>query len=321
MYGYIYKRQNKINKKIYIGKHKYHLPQLDESYRGSGKLLLRSIAKYGEENFTYELVDTADSIEELNALEKHYIEAFNCVHPNGYNISSGGDGGDTFTLLPEEDKAERVQRMRSSQSKTTIVHKGSEMKRIKVEHLEEFLNNGYEKGVSDERKEQNRQSRLKFLADHPEWVPKNTFEKGHIPWNVGVPMREESREKLVKCNTGKKQSPETVAKRNATHAQMRAEGWDPFRNVDKNIKYMHITDGVNEKRVPVGSLIPDEWQKGRKPHKTNNRIYSAWNKGISNTKLKDTVWVCSESSRKQVSKEELEYWMSQGWRKGMTFKQ
>ena len=194
---------------------------------------------------------------------------FDCVCPNGYNISSGGDGGDTFTQLPEEDKAELVQRMRASRGKTTVVHKGSEMRTIRIEQVDEFLSAGYERGVSEERKEQNRQSRLKFLADHPEWTPKGTFEKGHMPWNVGIPMREASREKLVKCNTGKKQSLETIAKRNATHARMRAEGWNPFKNVkepgNKGQKgvYMWVTDGAHNIRMKTSEEIPQGFHKGR----------------------------------------------------------
>ena len=275
MYGYIYKRQNKINNKIYIGKHKYHLPQLDESYRGSGKLLLRSIAKYGEENFTYELVSIADSIEELNALEKYYIEAFDCIHPNGYNISAGGDGGDTFSNLSEEDKRERIDRQLKTRGKTTIVHKGEEDKYIKTEELENYLSLGYKQGVTDARKEQNRQSRLKFLEEHPEWEPSNKFEKGRTPWNFGVPMREESKEKLRTCNTGKKQSAETIAKRNATLAKMRAEGWDPFKNVNatenKSQKgvYMWVTNGVDNIYMKTSEEIPDGYYKGRTRNNMN----------------------------------------------------
>lgn len=213
MYGYIYKRENLINHKIYIGKHKYSLPQLDESYRGSGKLLLRSLNKYGEENFTYELLEIADSLETLNALEQYYIKIFDCVFPNGYNISKGGDGGDTFTNLSEEEKNKRNEKIRNNRRKTIAIHKDTEQKFVEPEELERYLNEGYELGVTLENREKNRQGKLKFFAEHPEKrTNKSTFKKGHTPWNVGVPIREESRQKLIAYNTGKKQSPETVAK-------------------------------------------------------------------------------------------------------------
>ena len=114
MYGYIYKRQNKINSKVYIGKHKYDKPELDESYRGSGKYFLNALQKYGEENFTYELIDTADSSDELNMLEKLYIVKFNCMTPYGYNLTHGGDGGDCVTSMHPDDYDMRSKKISES---------------------------------------------------------------------------------------------------------------------------------------------------------------------------------------------------------------
>lgn len=45
MYGYIYITTNLVNGKKYIGRHKSEV--FDESYKGSGLLLSRSIDKYG----------------------------------------------------------------------------------------------------------------------------------------------------------------------------------------------------------------------------------------------------------------------------------
>lgn len=92
MYGYIYKITNLLNNKIYIGKHKYSQYKLDENYITSGIIIKQSIKKNGIENFKIELVDKADSLEELNAKEIFYIKQFNSMHPVGYNITSGGDG-------------------------------------------------------------------------------------------------------------------------------------------------------------------------------------------------------------------------------------
>lgn len=51
MYGYIYKTTNLINNKIYIGQHKVKEEKIDNSYYGSGKLIIQAIKKYGKENF------------------------------------------------------------------------------------------------------------------------------------------------------------------------------------------------------------------------------------------------------------------------------
>lgn len=92
MYGYIYKTTNKINNKIYIGQKKSDV-FLAEKYLGSGVRLKSAIKYYGKENFSVELVDTADSLEKLNEKEIYYISYYSSTNPEiGYNISFGGGG-------------------------------------------------------------------------------------------------------------------------------------------------------------------------------------------------------------------------------------
>ena len=47
MYGYIYETTCKPTGKKYIGLHKTDKDILDESYLGSGKIILKAINKYG----------------------------------------------------------------------------------------------------------------------------------------------------------------------------------------------------------------------------------------------------------------------------------
>ena len=69
MYGYIYRTNNLINGKMYIGK-KVSTKFLAEKYLGSGKLLKKAVNKYGKENFKVELLAEAKNKDELIALEK-----------------------------------------------------------------------------------------------------------------------------------------------------------------------------------------------------------------------------------------------------------
>lgn len=92
MYGYIYKTTNTVNGKIYIGQRKSSI-FLAEDYLGSGVRLHSAIKHYGQDKFKVELVDTAESREELNQKEIHYISAFDARNPEvGYNLTIGGDG-------------------------------------------------------------------------------------------------------------------------------------------------------------------------------------------------------------------------------------
>ena len=270
MYGYIYKRENLINGKIYIGKHKYSQPMLDESYRGSGKLLNYALVKYGEDNFTYELIDTADTLEELNLLEKFYIEIFNCIHPNGYNISAGGDGGNTYSNLSEEDKALRNKKLSDAHKGTLIIHKDEVHIRINPSDLDTYLADGYCLGVSENRRNINREAHLRFIKENPDWTSPTSWKPGNIPWNKGKPMREDSKEKLRKTNTGKKQSVETIAKRKASLSKLRESGWNPFRDVkeppNKGQKgvFIWVTNGIENMHLRSSDQIPEGFYRGRK---------------------------------------------------------
>lgn len=62
----IYKITNCVNSKIYIGKDTTSNP----NYYGSGVILNNAIKKYGIENFTKHIIDTAETKEELSVKEK-----------------------------------------------------------------------------------------------------------------------------------------------------------------------------------------------------------------------------------------------------------
>ena len=90
MYGYIYKRTNLLNNLSYIGQHKFDKNEIDQKYRGSGTYLKHALKKYGEENFSYEIIDTADSCEDLDEKEIYWIKECGTLFPSGYNICKGG---------------------------------------------------------------------------------------------------------------------------------------------------------------------------------------------------------------------------------------
>jgi group I intron endonuclease len=91
---------NLLNGKIYIGKDKNNNPK----YLGSGKLLRLAIEKYGLNNFVKEILeDGLLTIEELNKREIHWISYYNSHDKSiGYNITLGGDGGDTLSNHPNK---------------------------------------------------------------------------------------------------------------------------------------------------------------------------------------------------------------------------
>lgn len=100
--SYIYLVTNNINGKQYVGQHKYHKSGIDSSYKGSGVLLRAAYEKYGIENFTMELLEECSN-EDMNPLEQLYIEQYNTLTPNGYNICEGGGIYDTISHHPNKE--------------------------------------------------------------------------------------------------------------------------------------------------------------------------------------------------------------------------
>lgn len=98
MYMFIYKITNKITNKIYIGQttrnpyirwNKHQRISLNPNNKDFS-FIHSSIRKYGVDNFTFDVIDTAENKEELNEKEIYYIKKFNSMAPNGYNLTSGG---------------------------------------------------------------------------------------------------------------------------------------------------------------------------------------------------------------------------------------
>jgi group I intron endonuclease len=88
----IYKTTNLINGKFYVGKDVRNL----NCYLGSGKLLKSAIKKYGKNNFVKEILEICDNLTDLEEREKFWIKELDSIN-NGYNLTEGGTGGDTFT--------------------------------------------------------------------------------------------------------------------------------------------------------------------------------------------------------------------------------
>lgn len=93
---FLYKIQNKINKKIYIGQTTTSLKarwycHIYECKRVRKHPLYNAIKKYGKENFSIEEIGGVNSLTELNYQEWFLIHKYNTIWPNGYNLKQGGN--------------------------------------------------------------------------------------------------------------------------------------------------------------------------------------------------------------------------------------
>ena len=87
-YYILYQITNKINGKIYIGKHttKY----LSDKYFGSGHALKADMKIIGPENFVMKVLCYLNNQEELDLLEELVVNSEFCAREDTYNIHTGG---------------------------------------------------------------------------------------------------------------------------------------------------------------------------------------------------------------------------------------
>lgn len=70
-------------------------------YYGSGMILKQAIEKYGKENFKKEIIEHCE-FNILDEREIYWIRELNSI-AEGYNITEGGTGGDTFSENPNRE--------------------------------------------------------------------------------------------------------------------------------------------------------------------------------------------------------------------------
>lgn len=93
----IYKITNLVNSKILIGQTTRTLKRRWSEYQSDARnrpkrAIEHAINKYGVENFTIEVVDMCDDLDDLNKKEINWISHFNSTCRDiGYNVESGGN--------------------------------------------------------------------------------------------------------------------------------------------------------------------------------------------------------------------------------------
>lgn len=91
--GIIYMIKNKINNKRYIGQTIRSLNDRMNDYKNGlgNEYINKAFNKYGWDNFEFSIIDTAQTIDELNNKEIRYIQEYNTINKEkGYNIELGG---------------------------------------------------------------------------------------------------------------------------------------------------------------------------------------------------------------------------------------
>jgi 3-oxoacyl-ACP reductase-like protein len=177
MYYTIYKITNKLNGKIYIGKHQ--TKDLNDGYMGSGKYLKRAIEKYGIENFSKEILNVFDNEEKMNAEEAKIVTEEFVKDNNNYNLCIGGEGGFSYINSNGLNVDIVEQRSRNQNMVSQWSKNANDIKKLKLKNDLIFKET--------------------YLKNMSNGVKKYIHENGH--WWNGKTHTEETKRKISEANS------------------------------------------------------------------------------------------------------------------------
>ena len=116
----IYKITNKLNGKSYIGQTHKTIAERVRGHIYNRSKVGRAMIEDGEENFDVSVIDSANTQEELDELERYWIAFYNTCE-TGYNTLIGGKPTkEEFELLHELSKKEKQRWKRKKKEKIKI---------------------------------------------------------------------------------------------------------------------------------------------------------------------------------------------------------
>lgn len=186
MVGIIYKATNTINGKVYIGQTKqdfesrkrYHYFYMNQ---GVDFVFYRALRKYGWDNFHWEIIDTANSEDELDNKEIFWISHLKSYiydeNSNGYNMTLGGEGARGRVVSDETRK--KLSKAKKGENNPLFG------KNLSEEHRRKISDGNKGKNVSEE-------TRIKMSKS----------QMGDSHWNRGKNLSDEHKKKIAESISG-----------------------------------------------------------------------------------------------------------------------
>lgn len=209
--GYIYKYTDIKNNKVYIGQTTKTVKQRDREHRSSKtNNLFNNKLQQHYEDFILDTIATItcnskiELFNSLNCLEKKYIKLYDCIYPNGYNLTTGGKNcemsEDTKRKLTNCFKGRHhTKETKEKLSKiNTGKHHSEETKKKITTKLLGSKNPFYGRHHTEETKRKISEKAKKRCSG------KGNPMFGRVGWNKGMKTPDEIRKKISESNKGNK---------------------------------------------------------------------------------------------------------------------
>ena len=284
-YHYFYKITNNLNGHFYYGVHNTN--DLDDGYMGSGTRLHYAYKKYGIENFTKEILKYFNTTREAFEYESEVVNENLINNPFCYNIKLGGYSFTDGLVIVKDNKGKIFATSINDPRYLSGELKGHNIGKIIVQDKD---GNKYSVYHDDSR----------YLSGELTYIhngKNNYFDKNG---------------NIIHCLT----NDERV---------LSGELVSLFKNritvKDKNGKFYNLPK--NDKRIINGELKPIWFGKTHKDE-TKNKLketfkYIGHQQGEKNSQY-GTCWIHNGIENKKIKKEELNFYIDNGWIKGRKMK-
>lgn len=193
----IYEIVNCEDNKKYIGYSKYierrikrHFKKLSKNLH-ENSYLQNAWNKYGEESFSYFIIEELDP-NLLKEKESEYIKLLDAKHPNGYNLTDGGDG---IVNLDEKSKDKIRKAQMGNKNRLGAVLSQKTRNKISVGNKGKVISNKRKKELSDNWLGNKNPNYGKQISEESKMKLSESL-KGRIPWNKGKKMSEKARKNM-----------------------------------------------------------------------------------------------------------------------------
>ena len=217
---YVYQITNLIDGKKYIGQ---HYGRVDDSYLGSGLLIMAAVRKYGAENFKKEILCICESREEASKQEINYIQETDAINSSEYYNLAGG-GYDTSVQLS------------NTKWRETHPEEAAQVFQKNWEHLQQWW------------------------REHPEKIPERNIQlrEAHKQWRKNA-SRQELEELNQKLQAGKKK----WQQEHPVEHQQQVDQWrqagslansQPVRCITTNMEFPSLSAAGRYYNVPQANI-------------------------------------------------------------------
>lgn len=263
----IYRIENTLNGKYYIGKHS--TDNVCDSYMGSGRAIKNAIKKHGKEAFTKEILFYCDSFDAAAEKEREVVSESVVKDQRSYNEKTGGHGGNLSDEALGKIRAKTIGRKRTEEQKQRMreAHLG---KPIRIEVVEKRAKTLRDRFASGDlvKKPASQDQKDKHSA-----AMRKKYSEGYTVWNAGkkLPPLSDERKKAMSAASiakgtkinfswaGKKRPPRTEE-----HTRNIKEAWHSKKRL-KTLASPEYKKKCRDGAIRRGALPPSH--KGKKTTK------------------------------------------------------